>query len=392
MITKVIMPQMSLTMQTGLVSKWLKSQGEMVSAGEPICTIEGDKAALDIEAPATGVLLRIVAQEGQEFPVKQIMAYIGERGDVIEDESTATASTSQSATPKPEQKVSTAQSGSSDNRVKASPVAKRLANEKGIDLSKVKGTGPDGLIGKDDILSLIESKTLPSEVDSFREFNNIEKIIAEKMAESNRDIPHFHLSSTCKLGQANIIRKDTNKAESTNTHITLTDLIIWSVSRSLKKFPDLNSFFKPNKIIFQKNINIGLAVNTPDGLLVVVIKKADEKSVFEIANIREELTQRAIAGKQKPDDLSECTFTISNLGMYGIESFDPIITPGQVGILGVGALVNSLEFDDEGNVISVEKLTLTLGCDHRAIDGVAGAEFLSDIRNRLENPSDIFKA
>jgi len=379
-------------MQTGLVSKWLKSQGEMVSAGEPICTIEGDKAALDIEAPATGVLLRIVAQEGQEFPVKQIMAYIGERGDVIEDESTATASTSQSATPKPEQKVSTAQSGSSDNRVKASPVAKRLANEKGIDLSKVKGTGPDGLIGKDDILSLIESKTLPSEVDSFREFNNIEKIIAEKMAESNRDIPHFHLSSTCKLGQANIIRKDTNKAESTNTHITLTDLIIWSVSRSLKKFPDLNSFFKPNKIIFQKNINIGLAVNTPDGLLVVVIKKADEKSVFEIANIREELTQRAIAGKQKPDDLSECTFTISNLGMYGIESFDPIITPGQVGILGVGALVNSLEFDDEGNVISVEKLTLTLGCDHRAIDGVAGAEFLSDIRNRLENPSDIFKA
>jgi len=386
------MPQMSLTMQTGLVSKWLKSQGEMVSAGEPICTIEGDKAALDIEAPATGVLLRIVAQEGQEFPVKQIMAYIGERGDVIEDESTATASTSQSATPKPEQKVSTAQSGSSDNRVKASPVAKRLANEKGIDLSKVKGTGPDGLIGKDDILSLIESKTLPSEVDSFREFNNIEKIIAEKMAESNRDIPHFHLSSTCKLGQANIIRKDTNKAESTNTHITLTDLIIWSVSRSLKKFPDLNSFFKPNKIIFQKNINIGLAVNTPDGLLVVVIKKADEKSVFEIANIREELTQRAIAGKQKPDDLSECTFTISNLGMYGIESFDPIITPGQVGILGVGALVNSLEFDDEGNVISVEKLTLTLGCDHRAIDGVAGAEFLSDIRNRLENPSDIFKA
>ena len=392
MITKVIMPQMSLTMQTGLVSKWLKSQGEMVSAGEQICTIEGDKAALDIEAPASGILLRIVAQEGQEFPVKQIMAYIGDREDVIEEESAAVASTPQTTTPQTDQKVSTAQSESSDDRIKASPVAKRLANEKGIDLSKIKGTGPDGLIGKEDILSFIEGKTLSSEMDSFKEFNSIEKIIAEKMTESNRDIPHFHLSSTCKLGQANILRKEINNVESTKTHITLTDLIIWSVSRSLKKYPDLNSSYEPNKIIFQKSINVGLAVNTPDGLLVVVIKKADEKSVFDIASVREELTHRAALGKQTPDDLSDCTFTISNLGMYGIESFDPIITPGQVGILGVGALVNSLEFDEKGSVVSVEKLTLTLGCDHRAIDGVAGAEFLSDIRNRLENPSDIFKA
>lgn len=392
MITKVIMPQMSLTMQTGLVSKWLKSQGEMVSAGEQICTIEGDKAALDIEAPASGILLRIVAQEGQEFPVKQIMAYIGDREDVIEEESAAVASTPQTTIPQTDQKVSTAQSESSDDRIKASPVAKRLANEKGIDLSKIKGTGPDGLIGKEDILSFIEGKTLSSEMDSFKEFNSIEKIIAEKMTESNRDIPHFHLSSTCKLGQANILRKEINNVESTKTHITLTDLIIWSVSRSLKKYPDLNSSYEPNKIIFQKSINVGLAVNTPDGLLVVVIKKADEKSVFDIASVREELTHRAALGKQTPDDLSDCTFTISNLGMYGIESFDPIITPGQVGILGVGALVNSLEFDEKGSVVSVEKLTLTLGCDHRAIDGVAGAEFLSDIRNRLENPSDIFKA
>lgn len=390
MITKVIMPQMSLTMQVGIVSQWFKSEGESVVSGEPICTVEGDKASVDIEAPATGILKKIVAPEGAEFPVKETMAYIGNLDDVIEvdsmeDKKLAVKTEADGLnSSKPESKLS-------HNRINASPIAKRLAKEKGIDLSKVKGSGPDGLISKDDVLAFVGTSHASLSDDTSRELNDIEKIIAEKMAKSNQEIPHFHLSVTCNLTPVNKLRKEANQKNADKQNITLTDILIWAVSRSLRKFTDLNSSYQPNKIIFNKKINIGLAVNTPNGLLVVVIKEADEKSIFEIREIREERTQRAMAGKQRPEDLAEGTFTISNLGMFGIESFDPIIIPGQVGILGVGALVNSLELDNEGTVHVVEKLTMTLGCDHRAIDGVAGAEFLSNVKSVLENFSDMFQ-
>jgi len=390
MITKVIMPQMSLTMRVGIVSKWLKSQGESVLIGEPICTVEGDKAALDIESPTTGVLMRIVAQEGKEFPVKQIMAYIGDPGDVILDNS-SDDDILQKTIVNPDKKTPNQKDKPSDNRIKASPVAKRLAKEKGIDLSVVKGTGPNGMIGREDILAFKGSGSPPTTDVSFKDLNSIEKIIAEKMSKSNQDIPHFHLSITCKLDQANKHRKDINKKNNNKGHLTLTDLVIWSVSRSLEKYPDLNSNYQTNKIVFSKNINVGLAVNTPNGLIVVVINEADKKSVFEIAEVRESITKRAIEGKQRPEDISEVTFTISNLGMFGIESFDPIITPGQVGILGVGALTKSLELADNGDVVSIEKLILTLGCDHRAIDGVAGAKFLSEIKDGMEKSTEMFK-
>ena len=388
MITKVIMPQMSLTMQVGFIAKWLKVEGQFVEKGEPICTIEGDKASIDLEAPASGILKKIVAQEGSEFPVKQAVAYIGDQDDVIEYETTELPETSKSDT------VATdriSKETNSKGRINASPIAKRIAKEKGIDLSQLTGSGPNGLIGKNDVLEFAEKmQTSRSNVTS-KDLNNIEKAIAEKMTQSNQEIPHFHLTLTCKVGEVNKLRKDENRKNHDEPHLTLTDVIIWALSRSLVKYPVFNSSFQENKIIIHENINIGIAINSPNGLLVVVVKDADKRSLFDISKTRTELTERALEGKQTPEDLSGGTFTISNLGMFAIESFDPIITPGQVGILGVGSLVKYLELDHEQNIQSREKMSLTLGCDHRAVSGVKGAEFLSSIKEMVEQPVDMFK-
>ena len=381
-------------MQFGVVSEWLKQTGDAVEKGEPICTIEGDKATVDIEAPASGILLEIAAQAGQEFPVKQAMAYIGEAGDIVEKGGQIKEETAFKTATQPVEKGHPAAESASGSRIKASPVAKRLAKEKGIDLSLLKGTGPDGLIGKEDVLAY---KPNPDQSPAGKtggtnagELSGIKKVIAERMALSNREIPHFHLTLKCNPGNADKLRKKANQEKNNDPHITLTDLMVWAVSRSLEKHPLLNSSFDGSSVTQHENNNVGVAVNTPKGLLVVVIKDADKKSLAEISASRSSLVEKASAGRQSPEDLSDCTFTISNLGMFGIESFDPIVTPGQVGILGVGALNSTLALDDKGRVISVDELSISLGCDHRVIDGVAGAEFLSSVKQFIENPTEMF--
>lgn len=389
MITKIIMPQMSLTMRFGIVSAWLKKEGDAVSRGEPVCTIEGDKASVDIEAPASGVLLKILAQPGEEFPVKQPIAFIGDAGDEIVTEP------DQISEPSIESPKAHAQqpSGSSDERIKASPVALRLAKEMGIDLSQINGTGPDGLIGKEDVLAFQNKKPaekVPANEETRLELNSIQKVIASRMGQSNREIPHFHLTSTCCMTKANEFRKKANQTQVDGIHITLTDLLLWAVSRSLVQHPLLNSTFAEDHIVIHSQINPGLAVNTPKGLVVVVFKNADAKSLSAIAKERSELVEKAMSGKQSADDLSDCTFTISNLGMFGVEAFDPIISPGQAGILGIGALKKEVFMDEEEKTSAIETAAITLGCDHRVVDGVSGAEFLASLKTLMENPANMF--
>lgn len=389
MITKIIMPQMSLTMQFGIVSSWLKKEGDAISKGEPVCTIEGDKASMDIEAPTSGVLLKTVAKLGEEFPVKQPIAYIGEVGDIFETRSDQDSEhLTESVTIPPQSSLEP-----SDERIKASPIAQRLAKDLGIDLSQINGTGPDGMIGKEDVLAYQNRKpaTKAQVIDDAKlELNSIQKVIAARMDQSNREIPHFHLSSTFIMTQANEFRKKENKAQDEGTHITLTDLFLWAVSRSLIQHTLLNSSFLGNQIVTHSKINPGLAVNTPKGLVVVVFKNAEAKKLTVIAKERNELVEKAMNGKQSADDLSDCTFTISNLGMFGIETFDPIISPGQVGILGIGALKKEVAMDEVGKLSTIDTMAITLGCDHRVVDGVSGAEFLSTIKSMIENPSKMF--
>ena len=394
MITNIIFPQLSLTMQTGIVLEWYKSVGDAVTKGEPVCSIEGDKATVDVEAPTSGTLKKIVAKEGEEFPVKQAMAFIGEVDDVVDIDSTAESATIGTPIKPQVKRKEEFKQKKLDERIKASPVAKRLAKDNDIDLSKVSGTGPDGLIGKNDILAFIENKQKTSSKKSAgeisRELSGVEKIIADRMAQSNREIPHFHLSLSLELGGLNKLRKKANKKNQEGQKITLTDVLVWSASHAIKDHMNFNSSLQENKAVVHKNINIGLAVNTPAGLLVVVIKEADKMSLLEIAKTREELTKRAKSGKQTLEDLSGGTFTITNLGMYGIESFDPIIIPGQVGILGVGTLKETFKVDQKGSLIPLEEITLTLGCDHRVVSGVAGAEFLASLKEILQNPNEMF--
>lgn len=396
MITKIILPQLSLTMQTGIILKWYKTVGDSVKEGEPVCSIEGDKATIDVEAPASGFLKKIVAKEGEEFPVKQAMAYIGDANDVVDIDSMADIAPADALVQTQVEKKEESNQKHPDVRVKASPVAKRLAKENRIDLSQIPGTGPDGLIGKTDVIAFIEGKQqIPSKEpigEISRELSGFEKIIAERMTQSNREIPHFHLSISLDLSNANKLRKKANKKNPKGQQFTLTDLMIWAASRAIKDHKNINSSLKGNEAVIHENINIGLAVNTPAGLLVVVIKEADKKSLLEITRVREELTGKAKSGKQTPEDLTGGTFTITNLGMYGIESFNPIIIPGQVGILGVGALNENFRLDKNGAATPSEDITLTLGCDHRVVSGVAGAEFLASLKEILMNPSEIFKA
>lgn len=393
MITKVIMPQMSLTMQFGTVSKWLKMVGDVVIEGEAICTIEGDKAIVDIEAPVSGKLLKVIAKEGMEFPVKEIMAYIGDPNDVVElepepkNQTNASVEESKLIVEKPQP------AASNSDRILASPVAKRLANEKNIDLSQVLGSGPDGRITKEDVLAYSsgsQSSSSASPSERLRELTPIEKVVAERMAQSNHEVPHFHISINCDISKANKLRKEYNNSEEAKVHLSITDVVVWAVGRELQNHPALNASFNNNQVVEKIDVNIGLAVDTDKGLLVVVIKDAASKSLTEIANQRQVLTKRALNGQQTVEDITGGTFTITNLGMFEIESFDPIISPGQVAILSIGRLKNAFELDSDGGIKSFEQISMTLGCDHRALDGVTGAKFLADVKARLNKASGMF--
>jgi len=394
MVTKVIMPQMSLTMQTGFITEWMKSVGDQVNKGEAICVVEGDKATIDIEAPVDGYLLKIIAEAGEAFPVKQAIAIIGNSPDIdLFDEDEITGESS--ATIKPEEepveetvKEHTVQKApAGQKRKKTSPIARRIARENEIDISDVEGTGPEGLIGKDDVLAYISSQKLTrkTELPSFtmEPITETEKVMANRMSTSNLEIPHFHLSNNVDVSQANALRMAYNKKVDNGIHLTLTDLFVWAASRTLKDHKKLNASYKENQIQHYHQVNVGLAVDTPKGLMVVVIKDADQMSLAELSRARVELVTRAQAGKQSPKDLQGGTFTITNLGMYGIKSFDPIIIPGQSGILGVGSLLSAGE--------DAEIVNVTLACDHRIVSGVDGAKYLQTFTAYFTDPEQMFK-
>ncbi len=398
MITKVIMPQMSLTMQTGIVTEWLKAVGDKVSAGESLCVVEGDKATIDIESPAEGYLIKTFAKLDEEFPVKQPLALIGDSPNLDDYDGTLLQGPADlEEAEKPEaakqEPVSSEKLSQDSGMKKASPVARRLAKENNIDLALVQGSGPGGLIGKEDVLAFLSGKSedagasMPMKSQALTE---LEKVLAGKMSLSNQEIPHFHLSIDLDVTEADLLRKEMNEVKGEGQHITLSDLFIWVTSRALLEHPKLNATFNDNQIMFYDQVNVGLAVDTPKGLVVVVIKDADKKSLSDLAAARTELVDRAVAGKQTPDDLAGGTFTITNLGMFGIKSFNPIIVPGQAGILGVGTLQAFDKPDGEGQTTQ-EIINCTLACDHRIVNGVEGAKFLKTISEFFANAAQIFK-
>jgi pyruvate dehydrogenase E2 component (dihydrolipoamide acetyltransferase) len=372
MIKRVILAKIGLTMETGKILSWLKKEGEYVKQDDPLFEVETDKVTTVVESFHTGYLKKIVVKEGEEVPVNTIIAYIGDKDDDV------------------------VSNGGFRGKINASPLARRLAREHGIDLSKLQGSGPEGRIGKEDVLAAkLTAKDIPATSGEAREIGikisaeqkltGIKKLVAQRMKESYTDAPHIYLELTADMTEASKLREDVNKEKGEKGHITYTDIIVKATAHALTRHPLLNATIKDDTVILYQDINIGIATATERGLIVPVLQNAAELSLTELSAACKNLTAKVRRGMQNLDDLSNGTFTITNLGMFGIESFRPILNPGQAAILAVGLIKNTPVADESGKISVKPILSLSLACDHRIVDGTVGAKFLNDLKGILEN-------
>ncbi|MCD6318979.1 2-oxo acid dehydrogenase subunit E2 [Candidatus Aerophobetes bacterium] len=382
MVTKVIMPKLGETMEEGEIVKWLKKEGDRVKEGEPLLEIATDKANMEVEATTSGMIRKIVAQEGQIVPVTQTIAYI-------------TDSMDEEIPLKERGKVEVETPAKAEKEIvpiKASPLAKKLAKEKKVDLSTIKGTGPGGRIVKEDVLRAAQKKEVKEEGAPLakEEFSlsRIEKIMAQRMQESKKQIPHFYLTSEVNFSEAVRFRNDLLEEfeKEKGVHLSYTDLLIKACARALSKFPRINSHFKEEKVVSFSRINIGLAVATEKGLVVPVIKDVDKKDIFQIAKDRMDVVNKANENKLTLEEVEGATFTLSNLGMMEVKTFAAIINPPQVAILATGEIKEKPVVIKE-KIVVTPIMEMTLSCDHRAVDGYIGAKFLQEVKRGLEKPS-----
>ena len=396
MTEKVIMPKLGETMEEGEIIKWLKKEGDKVNRGEPLMEIATDKANMEVEAATSGFLRKIVVKEGEKAPVTTTIAYIAdtmeEEAPVLKEEegmeTNITAQKREEKVPEEEKK-----SPAAEKMVKASPLARRLAREKGVDLATIQGTGPGGRIVKEDVLkaaekrSVAEPQTMPpgKKVISF---SRTEKIVAERMQQSKREIPHFYLTSEVDLSEAVKLRNDLVEEfeQAKSVRISFTDLIMKACARALMKVPRVNSHYIGGEAIIFSRININLAIARKQGLVVPVIKEVDRKDVFEIARERTDLVAKATEDKLSLEDMEGGTFTLSNMGMMQIKNFLAIINPPQVCLLSTGQIKEQV-IAIEGEILTAPIMEMTLSCDHRVVDGYLGSQFLQEVKKGLEKPA-----
>jgi pyruvate dehydrogenase E2 component (dihydrolipoamide acetyltransferase) len=383
MVTKVVMPRLSLTMKEGSVVQWFKKEGEIVSKGEPLVEVLSEKATVDVEAPASGVLRRIFAEQGLDMPVNATLAIIAASDEDI------TGIETEAISPKKEEKEVIAATASEaqakapesiEERVLASPAAKRLARERQVDLAQVKSSGPDERITEEDVQRFIgETEQFLPIVKEVIPLVGIKKVTAERVSRSFKTAPHSTVIMEIDMSNAAKMRSE--------KQISYTEMIVKAVASALKMHPLLNSTLtEDEKIIVYENINIGVAVATEQGLVVPVIHNADNKSTEALGVELKEVAEKARAGRLAKEDVTGGTFTITNLGMYGVDVFMPIINPPEAAILGVGRIVDKPMA--EGKEIVVKPLmTLSLAYDHRIVDGAPAAQFLQEIKKTLESCS-----
>lgn len=394
MVTRVIVPMLGWTMKEGLITKWLKKEGDFVKKGEPLFELETEKAVTQIEAPASGILRKILVPEGSFVPVSETVAIIAEAGEVIPDLEKLMERAKQfmSGVKKPEsemaEEVTVDMVKQLPARIKISPAARKLAKEYGIDITKVVGTGPDGRITRKDVLMAIEKKRLMPRIKQVIPMTPIRKTIAERLAYSYKTAVHASVGMEVNVSEILKLREKLAPEiqKIANVHLSLSDIFVKVVARALREYLVLNATLEDDRIKIFEDINIGLAVAIEGGLVVPVIRNADKKSLIEIAILRKELTQRAKEGKLSLDDMAGSTFTISNMGMFGVTSGMSIINPPEVAILSIGAIVEK-PVVHEGKIVVKPMMGIGLSFDHRVIDGATAAMFLQRIKKELENPS-----
>lgn len=389
MAISVVMPALEMAQETGKLISWLKKEGESVSKGEPLLEIETDKAVMEIESPAAGVLAGIRAQPGTEVPVGQTIAWIVGPGETPPSEETAaisgrksTASGVKAATPSPSAPTNAA----AIHSAKISPKARRLATERGIDLGMVHGSGPGGEILASDILEATESKSTPPPPWS-EASGPIARLMAERTTQSWTTVPHFFVIREVDAGALNDARKKLGPEieKSQSVKLTHSDLLVALVAKVLRKHPRMNASWSGSSARQNADINIALAMAVEDGVVAPVIPNADKTALGELALRRRDLSERARRNKLRPDDFAGGTFTISNLGMFGVDAFTAIIIPPQAAILAVGAIADRVVAVN-GQPEVRPMLTLSLSSDHRMVDGARAAGFMRDLVEAIRDP------
>jgi len=386
MAISVVMPALEMAQETGKVISWLKKEGEPVSKGEPLLEIETDKAVMEIESPGDGILAGVKVGAGADVPVGRTIAWIVRAGEAppaeeVVAESGRKKSTSAATVASSYRTSSAAQPSSRD--VKISPKARRLANERGVSLADVRGSGPGGEILASDILAATESKT-PMSTAASETISATSRLMAERTTESWTTVPHFFVTREVDATALNQMRQKLGSeiATSQGVKVTHSDLLVFVVARILAKYPRVNASWTGKGIRENAEINVGLAMAVDDGVVAPVIRNADKVGLEEIAIQRRDLTERARSGKLRSADLVGGTFTISNLGMFGVDAFTAIIIPPQAAILAVGAIAERVVAVD-GHPAVRPTITLTLSSDHRVVDGARSAQFMSDLAQAI---------
>lgn len=413
MATNVILPALGMAQDTGKIVEWLKAEGEQVIAGEPLVVIETDKSAVDLEAPASGILTQITASAGDEVPVAQVIAVILSPEEAVTRGTAArmepvNVAASAVAEPAPPPARVTAQAAApasapapgANGRRLASPKARHLAAERGIDLSAVRGTGPGGVVLAADVLAMsiavpgmpgVRNGSEPAAITQVAApaveqsaVSMVWRLMAERTTQSWTTVPHFFLVR--EVAAERLIAWRERAQRHASAKITYTDLLVKIVAEALRRHPRLNASWVNGALVSHAEINVGLAVATGEGLVVPVIHQADDLTLNGIARRRADLVARAQDGKLRLPDTQGGTFTISNLGMYGIDAFNAIINAPQAAILAVGRLVDRV-VPVNGQPAVQPMMTLSLSCDHRVVDGARGAQFLATVATLIEDPS-----
>jgi len=410
MATEVKLPRLGQGMESGTIVKWLKSEGEPVEKGEPLYELDTDKVTQEVEAEASGVLLKIAISEG-EVEVGKTIGFIGDQGEEVaasapSDDGGAPASAEKPAEapmrePGREAAVEAAETqpapsdGSANGRIKASPLARRIARERGVDLAQISGTGPDGRIVAEDVERAQAQPTLPSDKVSLgavpaptgdiesRPLSNVRKTIARRLTQA-WTVPAFQLTVSADMTRTNeLVQKQ--RELNPDVRITVTDVLTKLSAQALMRHRDMNVQYAEDALLVFPNADVGIAVAAPQGLVVPVVRGAERLTVAQIAQVRADLVGRARDSKLRTEDLEGGTFTISNLGMYDVDQFIAVLNPPQASILAVGATREQVvPLDGELHVLPV--MTMTLTCDHRAVDGATGADFLRTLKAFLEDP------
>ena len=398
MSTDVIMPALGFDMTEGLLARWLKNEGDPVEKGQAIAEIETEKATVEIEAASAGILARIIVHAGETVPVGTVIGVIAEAGDEVTTVS-APSPSPPALTPAP---ALTAGSGPpeagegaapSEARVKASPVARKMAEEAGLDLSRIKGTGPDGRVVERDIKAAIAAGSAPAPPGvpagpapgATVPLNRMRKTIARRMTESKATAPHFYITVEINMDDAMKMREQLNALAPEAERISVNDLVVAAAARTLARFPALNASYRGDNLEMHPQVNIGIVVALDDGLIPPVLRDADKKPLKRIAAESRALAERARTNKLRSDDLGGGTFTVSNLGMFDVDEFIAIINPPEAAILAVGA-VTPRPVAVAGEVRIAPLMKTTLSVDHRVADGAQAGRFMQEFKKLLETP------